>query len=128
MKVGILLFLLAGSIVLSVIRWFRGGSFLPEPAPGEDRHVMDKDGRWWRETPDGVLEEVFRRAPNTPAVPKFLVKYAVNLAVLVGVALFFIAVAGDRIPEWAPWIADAACCFLFSLYASTRNAAIGTKE
>jgi hypothetical protein len=41
MKVGILLFLLAGSIVLGVIRWFRGGSFLPEP-PGEDRHVMDQ--------------------------------------------------------------------------------------
>jgi hypothetical protein len=60
----VLLFLLAGSIVLGLVRWLRGGSFLPEPEPGEDRHFLSKDGRWWREGPDGIIEEAFRKTPT----------------------------------------------------------------
>jgi hypothetical protein len=26
---------------------------------------MDKDGRWWPETPNGIIEDVFRRPPES---------------------------------------------------------------
>jgi hypothetical protein len=52
-----LLFLaLAISIAAGIIRKLRGGSFLPEPAPGEE-HFKDRSGRWWRESDDGTVEE-----------------------------------------------------------------------
>jgi hypothetical protein len=61
-----LLLLLAASVLLGAIRWFRGGSFLPEPGPGEDRHFQDKAGRWWREDADGTVEEAFRHRSGAP--------------------------------------------------------------
>src|SRR4051812_20738426 len=67
-----LLFLLAGCMLLGVIRVIRGGSFLPEANPGEERHLRDREGRWWREDADGALQEAFpRREYSRKATFKF---------------------------------------------------------
>jgi hypothetical protein len=58
-----LLFFLAGSVLLGIVRVLRGGSFLPEPEPGEDRLFRDNKSRWWREDATGTIEEAFRKAP-----------------------------------------------------------------
>jgi hypothetical protein len=56
-----LLVLLAGCVVLGVIRKVRGGTFLPPPGSDGDHHVRDRSGKWWRyNAEDGSLQEVFR--------------------------------------------------------------------
>jgi hypothetical protein len=57
-----LLVLLAGCMVVGVIRKLRGGTFLPPFGSDGDHHVRDKSGRWWRfNADDGTVEEAFRR-------------------------------------------------------------------
>jgi hypothetical protein len=94
-----LLFLLAGSMILGIIRKLRGGSFLPPPGPGEDRHILDKHGRWWRERPDGTLEEAFRRSPSTPplykTLPKVVIVFQVYCIRALAVIVVAILVVGD---------------------------------
>lgn len=124
-----LLFLLAGSIVLGIIRKLGGGSFLPEPEPGEDRHVMDKRGRWWREQPDGVLEEAFRRSPNTPPLYRTLLKgFAYYVLVCVVLAAPFLIITGigllltgERFPFWVEDVIAIACDVLILWYARRRG-------
>jgi len=88
---------------------------------------MDKDGRWWRETRNGIMEEVFR-CPRNPAplyepAPTSLAKSALTrilalvalvapFAIIAGVALFITAVARDRIPSWIPWVMGVICYLL----------------
>jgi hypothetical protein len=43
-----LLFLLGGSILMSVIRKLRGGTFMPPPGSDGNHHVQDRSLRWWR--------------------------------------------------------------------------------
>jgi hypothetical protein len=43
-----LLLLLAGSVVMGVIRKLRGGTFMPPPGSDGDHHVQDRSGQWWR--------------------------------------------------------------------------------
>jgi len=114
-----LLFLLAVSVVVGIIRKLRGGPFLPEPAAGEDRHFKDRSGRWWRQSDDGTVEEAFRRGPAKPAVTKAIVdntfRYygqlflwlAVPAAILAGLAMLSTAVAEIGIPGWVPWVGGA---------------------
>lgn len=70
-----LLVLLAISVVVGIVRKLGGGTFLPQPGPGEDHLYMDKTGRWWRQDEQtGVLEEVMRRpSRREPIVTKSVV-------------------------------------------------------
>jgi hypothetical protein len=60
-----------------------------EPSPGENVHVMDKSGRWWRLSDDKTFEEAFRRPRGTPlGLGRLLV------VLLWGYAQFFLWMAG----------------------------------
>jgi hypothetical protein len=58
-----LLLLLAACVIAGAIRKLRGGTLLPEPAPGESHMIYEKKrGRWWRYDPEtNTLEDAFRR-------------------------------------------------------------------
>jgi hypothetical protein len=53
--------LLAINMAIGFVRVLRGGSFLPQPDPQDDKTVQDRNGRWWRVAPDGSWEDAFRR-------------------------------------------------------------------
>ena len=128
-----LLLLLAVSVVVGIIRKLRGGSFLPDPAAGEDRHFKDKSGRWWRESEDGTVEEAFRRGPADPAVTKAMVDnilrgygqlflwLAIPAAILAGLAMLSTAVADVGIPGWVPWVCGAVAYLLILRYGRRRG-------
>ncbi|HEU5020192.1 MAG TPA: hypothetical protein VFT69_19695 [Pseudolabrys sp.] len=73
-----LLIFLAGSVLLGVIRKLKGGSFLPEPRPGEDCYFLDKQGRWWRQEESGIVEEAFRR-PRKASISGSKVRRVISL-------------------------------------------------
>ena len=112
----VLLFLLAASIAVGIVRKLRGGQFFPEPAPREDRHIVDKTGRWWRQSEDGVFEETFRRPAGAPSVAKsilvntaryyvqLLLWFGVPAVIIVGLLWLSTAVAEVGIPEWLSWV------------------------
>ncbi len=128
-----ILFLLAASIVAGIVRKLRGGSFLPEPAPGEDRHFKDKGGRWWRESEDGTFEEAFRRPPADPAFTKAIVAntlhyygqlflwLAIPAAILAGLAWLSTTVAEVGIPGWLPWVGAVVAYLLILRYGRRRG-------
>ena len=81
MKIEMLLLILLGCVILGVIRKLRGGHFLPEPGPGEDRLVMDKTGRWWRyDQQTGAMEDALRRPPRKMSILKGFILSRVRLA------------------------------------------------
>jgi hypothetical protein len=53
--------LLIANMLVGAIRKLYGGSFIPPPSPSDDQTRQDRHGRWWRITPDGMLEEIFPR-------------------------------------------------------------------
>jgi hypothetical protein len=80
-----LLVLLAISVVVGIVRKLGGGTFLPQPGPGEDHLFMDKTGRWWRrDEQTGVLEEVMRRPSRRDPI--------VTKSVLWGIIRYFLTV------------------------------------
>jgi hypothetical protein len=128
------LFLLAVSIVVGIVRKLRGGSFLPEPAPGEDRHFNDKSGRWWRQSEHGTFEEAFRRPRGVgPAVTKAIVdntlRYygqlflwlVIPAAILAGLAWLSTTVAEVGVPGWMPWVCGAVAYLLILRYGRRRG-------
>jgi hypothetical protein len=134
-----LLLLLAGSVLLGVIRKLRGGTFFPSPEPGEDAYVKDKRGRWWRyDGQTGDLEEAFRRPPGEPDLkPVFkgtvyfycqLFAWMAPLAVL-GLAVSALSDAAGRagIPAWVPWVA-AGVIYLALLRLARRRGWLPTAE
>ena len=112
-----LLFLLAGSVLLGIMGVLKGGSFLPEPGPGEDRLFRDKKSRGWREDSTGTIEEAFRKQPGKSSAIRFWVlgiirSYVTLLLWIVGAAGLFgllgllSSMAGSSgIPAWLPWLA-----------------------
>jgi len=71
-----LLGLLAINFLMAASRKLTGkGNFLPAPDLDGDHHLMDRNGRWWREDQkSGVLEEAFRRPSGAPLVTPFVWK------------------------------------------------------
>jgi hypothetical protein len=114
MFVYMLLFFLAGSVLLGIIRVLKGGSFLPEPGPGEDHLFRDNKSRWWREDATGTIEEAFRKQPGKSPATKLWVlgvvrSYVTFLLWIAGVAGLFgflwrlSSIAAGA--EWLPWVA-----------------------
>jgi hypothetical protein len=113
----IILLLLAASVSLGIIRWLRGGSFLPEPGPGEDRHFQDKRGRWWREEADETVEEAFRHPSGAPSrivsmlggfaqgYVIVLVWFTIAFLVVGAVAWLFLLASNAGAPTWLLWVA-----------------------
>jgi hypothetical protein len=127
-----LLFLLAGSVLLGIMRVLKGRSFLPEPQPGEDRLFRDNRSRWWREDATGTIEEAFRKQPGNPSAIKlwvigFIRSYVALLFWIVGAAGLFAFLwllssmaAAVGIPEWLPWVAGGVA-YLVILYWGRRR-------
>jgi hypothetical protein len=73
LALGILLLFLALNMLMGLGRKLKGGTFLPSPGPDDDHHLMDRNGRWWRQDPkSGTLEEAFRRPSGAPFITPFL--------------------------------------------------------
>jgi hypothetical protein len=129
----ILLFLLAASVVVGIVRKLRGGQFLPEPEPGEDRVVLDKSGRWWRQGEDGTIEEAFRRPTdarlgiksilvNTASFyVRLLLWLAVPAAIFGGLWILSTEVEKVGIPGWLPWVMGAVVYLLILNFGRRRG-------
>ena len=129
-----LLALLAASVLAGLIRKLKGGSFLPEPAPGEDRHLLDERGRWWREDEKGTLEEAFRRPKGTTpaAIARLFIgtfhSQFVALVWLVSAAVIMTGLwelsslsVKAGLPSWLPWIAGVVAYISILKYGRRRN-------
>jgi hypothetical protein len=133
MFVYMLLLLLAGSVLLGIMRVLKGGSFLPEPKPGEDHLFRDNKSRWWREDTTGTIEEAFRRQPGKPSATKlwvigFIRSYVTLLFWIAGAAGLFALLlllssmaAAVGIPEWLPWVAGGAAYLVILRWGRRRG-------
>jgi len=110
-----LLLFLGGSVLLGLIRKFKGGPFFPEPGPGEDRLFKDKQGRWWREEEHGTIEPAFRKPSEAPSrilslAARFARGYTAVLIWLIIAAVviscigaLFPLAASAGVPTWLLW-------------------------
>jgi hypothetical protein len=126
-----LLFLLAGSVLLGILRVLKGGSFLPEP--GEDHLFRDNKSRWWREDATGTIEEAFRRQPGKSYAIKSWVlgvirSYVTLLLWIAGATGFFGSLwllssmaAAAGIPEWLPWVAGGVAYLTILRWGKRRG-------
>jgi hypothetical protein len=133
MFVYMLLFLLAGSVLLGIMRVLNGGTFLPEPKPGEDHLFRDNKSRWWREDATGTIEEAFRKQPGKSAAIKLWVlgvvhAYVTLLLWIAGAAGLFgllwllsSMAAGAGIPEWLPWVAGGVAYLIILRWGRRRG-------
>jgi len=118
--------------MVAIVRKVRGGPFLPDLGPGEARHIMDKNGRWWRQSGDGAFEKAFRRPTGPPSIAKSILVGTLRLyvqlvlllgflaAILVGLSMLSAAATGVGIPGWLPW-AGGAIAYVFILRFGRRR-------
>jgi hypothetical protein len=128
-----LLLFLGGSVLLGIIRKLKGGSFLPEPAPGEDRLFKDKQGRWWREEEGGTIEQAFRKRAEAP--PRILplaaglargyiavlAWLAIAAMVICSIGALFSLAASWGAPTWFLWIVGIVAYLLIFRFGRRRG-------
>ena len=128
----LLLFLLAGSVLLGIVRVLKGKSFLPDPKPGEDRLFKDNKSRWWREDAIGTIEEAFRKQPGKSPATKLwflgVIRSYVSLLLRIASAVGLFSLlwllssmaAAVGVPEWLPWVAGGVA-YLIILHSGRRR-------
>lgn len=136
MKIEMLLLILLVCVILGVIRKLRGGHFLPEPGPGEDRLVMDKTGRWWRyDQQTGAMEDALRRPPQKMSILKGFILPKVRLAlwiVLLAVVFALLVILSSEadkagLPAWVLWVVGGIA-YLLLLHLGRRRGWLPTAK